>query len=127
MEARVLLDTWEQQDVRVLAPGLLAFEMANALYRRVFRGQLALNLVQRFLEGVLDRRLELDHALSTHRRALELAHQFGRPACYDAHYLALAEREGCECWTADERLWNAVRDRLSWVRWVGELPPAQPV
>jgi hypothetical protein len=30
--------------------------------------------------------------------------------------LALAEKEKCEYWTADTRLWNAVADRLPWVR-----------
>lgn len=53
-------------------------------------------------------------------RAVELASDLGLPAVYDAHYLALAERMGCELWTADERLWNSVRTSLSWVRWIGE-------
>ena len=39
---------------------------------------------------------------------------------YDAHYLALAESRQCECWTADERLWNTVKKDLPWVHWVGQ-------
>jgi len=62
----------------------------------------------------------------THARALELAHRFGQPASYDAHYLALAERERCDVWTADERLWNAVREELPWVHWVGAYRPPSP-
>lgn len=38
---------------------------------------------------------------------------------HDAHYLALAQTLDCEFWTADERLYNAVRDQLPWVRWLG--------
>ena len=53
---------------------------------------------------------------------MELAHRFGIPAAYDAHYLALAEVEKCELWTADERLWNAVRSEVDWVRWIGGSP-----
>ena len=34
----------------------------------------------------------------------------------DAHYLALAERENCEFWTADTRLLNALKGNLPWVR-----------
>jgi predicted nucleic acid-binding protein len=26
---------------------------------------------------------------------------------------------GCELWTADERLYNAVKDELPWVKWLG--------
>ena len=50
-----------------------------------------------------------------------LATRFNRPTAYDAKYLALAEMMNCEFWTADERLFNAVRDELSWVRWLGQL------
>jgi predicted nucleic acid-binding protein len=38
----------------------------------------------------------------------------------DAHYLALAEQQNCEYWTADTRLWNTVRGKLSWIRWLGD-------
>jgi len=54
------------------------------------------------------------------RRAIELARQFGLPATYDAYYLALAEHEGCELWTADTRMWNSIRGKLTWVRWIGD-------
>jgi len=50
-----------------------------------------------------------------------LAAQFNRPAAYDSQYLAVAERLGCEFWTADERLYNAVKTHLSWVKWLGNF------
>ncbi len=53
-------------------------------------------------------------------RALEIMERFALPSAYDAHYLALAEVRQCECWTADERLWNTMKKDLSWVRWIGE-------
>ena len=49
-------------------------------------------------------------------QAMQIAHQFNLLATYDAHYLALAHIEGCECWTADKRLWNVVKEKLTWVR-----------
>ncbi len=53
-----------------------------------------------------------------HRQALKIAQRYNLPATYDAHYLALAERLGIEFWTADRRLFNAVRSSLSWVNLV---------
>jgi predicted nucleic acid-binding protein len=53
------------------------------------------------------------------RRGLALATQFNRPTAYDAQYLAVAERLGCDFWTADERLYNAVNTQLAWVHWLG--------
>ena len=31
------------------------------------------------------------------------------------------ERLSCEFWTADERLFNAVRSQLTWVKWIGNF------
>lgn len=56
-------------------------------------------------------------------RALVIADELKRAAAYDTQYAALAEREGCELWTADERFWNAAKTRYPWVRWVGEPAP----
>jgi predicted nucleic acid-binding protein len=56
-------------------------------------------------------------------RAWEIATEFGFPTVYDATYLALAELRGCEFWTADERLFNQVKDRLSFVKWLGSHAP----
>jgi predicted nucleic acid-binding protein len=56
-----------------------------------------------------------------HERAWQLATEFGRPTAYDTHYLALAEHLGCPFWTADQRLFNAVSDKLEWVHFLGDF------
>lgn len=76
------------------------------------------------VDDLLNIGLAFVHEPGIHARGQGLAHQFRRPAGYDAHYLALAEREGCDFWTADERLWKAVRPQLTWVRWLGEYRPS---
>ena len=60
------------------------------------------------------------------KRAYELATDFNRPTAYDSQYLAVAERLNCDFWTADQRLFNAVREQLGWVKWVGNFQAAQP-
>ena len=119
-EAIALLNQWAAQDHRILAPSLLAYEVTNALYKRVVRGELSLDEAQAALADVLSTGPELATNEAASPRALELAHQFHRPSSYDAHYLALAVWESCDFWTADERLWNAVRATLPWVHWIGE-------
>ena len=52
-------------------------------------------------------------------RSLEMAHIFDLGSIYDALYLALAENEGCEVWTADRRLARAVADGFPLLRCVG--------
>ena len=51
--------------------------------------------------------------------AWELARDFNRPTIYDTSYMALANLMGCELWTGDERLINAIGGRAAWVKWVG--------
>lgn len=119
-----LLREWKNRRIQPIAPALLPIEAANAIYKRVRRGELTpaegrLALRTLLQAGILiqeDQRLCLD--------AWELAHQFERPAVYDAVYLALAFTVGCDLWTGDERLVNAVAGRLPWVKWVGQYHPS---
>ena len=123
--ALALLTEWTDKEVDILAPALLAYEITNVLYRRVHRDEMSLAKAKQALAKVILSELELDFsqdpALST--QAMELAHRFNLPATYDAHYLALAEREGCELWTADKRMWNTIRGKLTWVRWMEDYRP----
>jgi predicted nucleic acid-binding protein len=63
-----------------------------------------------------------DDSLS--ERALSLSGELGLQQCYDSHYLALAEREGAEFWTADKKCWDAVQAKLPWAKWLGNYHPA---
>jgi predicted nucleic acid-binding protein len=56
--------------------------------------------------------------------AVYFAHRFGLPAAYDAHYLALAEREQCELWTADVRFLRAINGKLPWVHSLADYQSA---
>ncbi len=53
--------------------------------------------------------------------AWELAKSLNLPRAYDAQYLAAAELENCELWTADKRLYNSISGKNKRIRWVGEL------
>lgn len=55
------------------------------------------------------------------RRSYELATQLNHLITYDSQYLAVAERLQCEFWTADEKLFNATQQSLSWVKWLGNF------
>ena len=116
--AIALLQRWNTDNMEIIAPALFTYEATNILYRQVVTNKLSYEEVKKLLTKLLSIGILLNFA--QHReisiRAMELSHRFGLPAAYDAHYLALAEHEKCEYWTADTRLWNAVRDKLPWVR-----------
>ncbi len=118
--AEAILRGWHRRSVGRVAPAWFACEIANALYRRTIRLDVTLSQAQIGLEAIME---HVDVSAFDARlavRAIELAARFDQRAAYDAHYLALAEHLRCELWTADERLWNATRATLPWVRWLGE-------
>jgi predicted nucleic acid-binding protein len=121
-EAERLLEKWKDEDVRTVAPGLLPYEVANALYKRVLRGEISSDDDRRGVEAILKAGpVLLDHT-SVHGEAIGLAQELKRRAAYDTQYLALARRENCECWTADRRFWEAAKENHPRLRWLGEAP-----
>lgn len=122
-EARALLKKWGEQGTTILVPHLLTPEVASALYKRVRRSDLSIDDARSLLADLLLLDLSFVDDATLSLRALEIAHDFALKAPYDAHYLILAEVAGCEFWTADERLWNSVKLRLSYVKWIGNYQP----
>ena len=118
-EASALLENWRLRHCRLLAPALFAYEATNAIAKRVKRAQLTLEAAKQRLAALLENGPALEQDPGINLRALEIMERFALPSAYDAHYLALAETRQCECWTADERLWNTVKKELSWVHWIG--------
>ena len=114
--ARDLLEWWVHSRVVISAPTLLVVETANVLFKRVRRSELT-------VEGAKDGLAVLASMVTLVPRddawlaieALSLAHAHNLPATYDAISLALAMRLNCRFWTADERLWNQIRQRVPWV------------
>ena len=123
-KAHTLLQSWEQQEVDRVAPHLLAAEVANALHRKVIRGQLPREQAVRLMTRILSSRLELHDPPHLHARALELASELGQGAVYDSHYLALAEALDCEYWTADDRFHRAARSAYASVHSLREVDGA---
>jgi predicted nucleic acid-binding protein len=114
-----LFEKWEQEKRTLIAPALLAFEVISSLRRILYLKELTTHES----EEVFERFLRMDIRLSSRRSifplAWSLAKEFNRPRAYDSAYLALASLADCVFWTADERLYNAVKDRLPWVKWIG--------
>lgn len=116
-----ILRAWHEEEVTLAAPHLLPFEVANALHRKVVRGELSVEDSARMILQLLGSRLELHQTTGLHARALELASELQQGAVYDAHYLALAEEFSCELWTADQRFYRAVSTHVHNVRWLGDF------
>ena len=117
--ARALWDEWRANQTRVIAPTLWAYEVTSVIRNRVHRGLFPADREAAAFDTLHRLPVDLQRPDTLHQRAAELARHFNRPSAYDAHYLALAQIAGCPLWTADERLFNAVRGEFGWVYWLG--------
>lgn len=121
---RSLWAAWEARDVDIIAPSLWGYEVTSVIRNKVYHGKLTADEGERAFAAIHLLGVELLTLPDLHERAWVLAKRFDRPAAYDVHYLAVAEALRCEFWTADEHLYDAVKDQLPWVRWLGDFRPA---
>ena len=112
-----LWQTWIADEVSLVAPSLLFYEVTNALYQQQRNKVLSPETIWETLELSLDLPITLVNEKNLHLKAREISMRFNLPATYDAHYLALAEWMEVDLWTADIRLVNALKPfKVKWVK-----------
>jgi predicted nucleic acid-binding protein len=107
--------------LQLAAPTLLLYEVTNAVLQARRRGRIGDQQADGILSSFEGLRLALKPV--SWQQMLPLAVRFDRSA-YDAAYLALAEVIGQPLITGDSRMYNAVREHLDWVQWIGDYPGA---
>jgi predicted nucleic acid-binding protein len=115
---RALMTQWKKDSFEVYAPTLWIYGITSALCKVVHFGQLRPDEGARALalaQGLGVRLIPPDRAQA--RLAFDWTMHLDRAAAYDSFYLAVAETLGCELWTTDKHLCNAVAQH--WIRWVG--------
>jgi len=117
--AKAILNHWMQQSFQLAAPLLFRYEIIAVTRKAVHQKRIQPERGLAIRDNLLAYPVELYFDDSLLKRAYELTGQFNRPTAYDTQYLTVAERLNCAFWTADERLYNAVREAFSWVQWVG--------
>jgi predicted nucleic acid-binding protein len=114
-----LLQEWDDDGTELLVPPLFDPEVTSAIRKNVYSKKI---LPRQGEEAyALYRELEVTF-ISDHLSDLAwlLAAEYDQVRTYDMQYLAVAELEDCELWTADRRLVNAVRGKTKRVKWLGE-------
>jgi predicted nucleic acid-binding protein len=114
----VLWEEWQNNETLIVAPTLFYYEVTNALYRIAKASQITLEQAKESLKDALSLNIILYGNLqlpNLHQEAINLANQFNLPASYDSHYLALAQSLNCGFYTGDKRLFNSVKNKISWI------------
>lgn len=114
-----LLIAFQGNQVRLVAPSLWQYEIANALKIAVVRRRLNEEEGREALGSLFDLGVSLVDFRHIAVRAWQLAIERG-VTVYDASYLALAEQRQCPCYSADRRLVRACAD-TGLVFWIGDF------
>ena len=117
--ALALLNRYLKEDLEILAPPLLEYEVMNGLVVAQRRGRLEEGIIVSAIEGFLNLGIKIVGVSDLFSRVLHFCRFYSRSA-YDASYLALAEAEQIHFITADAPLYNAVKKDLGWVKWLGD-------
>ncbi len=106
---------WLQDGRKIIAPRLLLYEVANAMFQYMRHEILTLSEAGVFFEEIQRFPITLIDDPNLHFQAIVLASRYRLHAAYDAHYLALAQRLNAEFWTCDRRLADKVSKIFPWV------------
>ncbi len=104
----------------LIAPVLLPIELSAVLHQKTRRQELTSEQAERALQLFERLRVRLIWDSTLVRRALDLAEELDQTTTYDTLYLALAETERCELWTADARFVRAAKPQYHFVHELGE-------
>ena len=116
-QADTLFSRWDEDNVVLVSPPLLYVEVPSVLRAAVYFGRISPEEAERAFQAFCDFDIEVSTRGDLHILAWELAKEHRQPRSSDSMYLAVARSEGCDFWTGDLRLANAVN--APWVKWVG--------
>lgn len=110
--------TWLESHAEdeLIAPIFLSAEVSSVLRRKTRQGWLTAQQAREALQLLERLRLRLVWDWSMAERAMMMAEELDQPTTYDTFYLAVAEKEECEFWTADERFVRGSSGRYPFVR-----------
>ena len=115
-----LLQRYLDDEIELLAPTLLEYEIMNALVYAQRKGRIEPENISLALEGFFDLGMDLAPVANLFPRILFFCQNY-KCSAYDSSYLALAEAEGIDLITADRKLFATVKTDLKWVKWIGDL------
>lgn len=118
-QANQALAEWRATNSPLTAPRLFRSEITAVLRKLVYQQRITHKQGRIMLGQLLTYPIQFHEDDALLKTAYEIAQEFNRPRAYDAQYMALAQRLSCEFWTADERMFNAVKAGFPNIHWLG--------
>lgn len=117
-QARHMLYDYAAGRVAFVAPIIWHYEVANIMNKAVGTQRLTEEegaMAFAALQALGIEFIPLPHPAEAYRLT-----RLYRRSVYDSLYLAVAQQHQMDLWTGDRRLYHAVRQRLPFVKWIGD-------
>lgn len=126
-QANAMRKKWDAEDVQLISAPLFNAEVTSVLREQVYFQKLLPEEGEEAFSLCLKMGVEIIRDSSrVQKKAWELAKKHDRPRTYDMQYLAVAEIEDCDLWTADKRLCNALAKKVPRLKYVGNFLDGRP-
>jgi predicted nucleic acid-binding protein len=114
-QAEELWKAWVGDNVEIVAPTLITFEVSSVIRNKVFRGMLS----EREGGEIISLLKQLDISLIYTEELLDIAWEIGAilntPNLYDCFYLALPRLLRIPLWTTDKKLFRSAQKEFPFV------------
>jgi predicted nucleic acid-binding protein len=120
-KARQLRDDFQKAIHELLSPDVFEVEIAHALTRAERQGRIAVGQAGILWADVMTTPPHLEGSGLILPRAIAISSAM-RAGVYDCLYVALAEREGCDLVTADDRLIQKLQAQFPFIISLASLP-----
>jgi predicted nucleic acid-binding protein len=104
-----------------IAPALLWPEVTSALRKAIHGRRVEAEYGDEAFQAFKSFPIDLHEITGLADSAWAWGRTLHAPRLYDLYYLALADREDCDLWTADRRFVRLVGNRSHRIHWVGDL------
>jgi predicted nucleic acid-binding protein len=120
-KAKQLRDDYDNHIHELIAPDVFPIEVSHALVRAERKKLIPIGQAAALLVDVMNSSPALTSYLPLLSRATDIASQM-YCGVYDCLYVALAEKEGCELVTADDKLVKNLKKRFPFILELAALP-----
>jgi len=130
--ADALLQDWDQSGTEIMSTPLLDIEVTSTIRRLVYLKKVLPQQGEEAYRLYRDLEVTILNPPELAGRAWRLAAEYNHTRTFDLQYLAAAEMEDCELWTADRKLADLTKGKTNRVKWLGEYgrramaPPQSP-
>ena len=114
----ILLD-YEQGRFRFIVPRLFYYEIVNAVHIAVRRKRITEEEGRDIIKDTLYLQMAVSDSPEILRNTYRLARKYNI-SVYDAVYLSTAKENSSDFYTADRKLYEALKGKENSVRWIGD-------